>query len=532
MTRDAGDAAVFVLRPALTPDRTWLVRDGMVFNWFALNAPLMIVLQLMTALPGYPDGNIVAAVLVAGLFCLALTLVYACLGSSFPRNGGDYLFQRRLLSTRWGAIFGFTGIVVGGALAAAFAGWMATQMVAAPALVLLGRAYDRPGLIDAAWALQSRTMALSAAVLLLGAALVLNLLGMKIYARVQRWMFLLGLSAVACTVVALALMPPRLDESAFSVVAGVAGGLPYPPREASPVTATVLLMPCMATALLPVTWNVAQSGEIRGAGILRNQVRMLIPVQVAVIGFASLFSALVLARYGRQDLAAAGALFLRAPGELPLPCPPLYWIEPGWSTLGPCALLVCSAIGLVMWVAGLALTGSRLVQVVGAERLLPRWLASGSARRVPRSALVAFLLLATATAFGFWLAGDWLLAVDAAQMVLFSTLVTALAAALFPFLRREDYRESTAAPLELFGVPVITVAGSLFGAFSVFASWSLLFDDRLLLGGRPLASRLLLIGIYACTLATFTAHGWFRRRRPERRVELLCEALAPKGGRR
>jgi amino acid transporter len=524
--------AVFVLRPTLTVNRVWRPRDGLIFNWFALNAPAMIVLQFMIALPESSGGSLVAAVLVAGVCCLALTVVYAYLGSSHPRNGGDYLFQRRLFSPRVGVIFGFTAVVVGGAMSAAFAGWMAVQLVITPALVMLGRSFHQVGLIQAAWKLQSTTATLVAAAILLGAALALNLLGMRRYARLQAVMFWAAAAFLVCAVVALALAPLRPDSGAFASAARTAAGLTHSADGLSPMAATRMLMPFMATVLLPVSWSVIQGGEINGSRRLRNQVAMLLPAEAAVIALTATLVAILSGRFGRQDLAAGAALFVRAPGDLPLPCPPIYWVRPGWSMLGPGALLAGTAVGLGMWVSSLALAGSRLVQVVSADRLLPRWLAVGvTPRGVPKRGLLAFLAAAAAFAVGFWLADDWLLARDAALTILFSALVTTAAGALYPFLRREDYRESTAAPSEILGVPIITIAGVLFVCFGGFAAWSAIFGSGSPAGGRPITGRIVLVGVYAGTLGVFTFYRWMRRLRPERQVELLCEPVAAREGR-
>jgi amino acid transporter len=381
--------------------------------------------------------------------------------------------------------------------------------------------------VEAARGLQSKTATLGAAAVLLGIALVLNLLGMRSYARLQAIMFWTISAVMICAVAAFALAPLHPDASAFASAVDAATGLRSGANGPSAGAATLLLMPFMASVLLPVTWSVMQGGEIDGAWRLRNQIGMLLPAEAAVIALTATLVALLSARFGRHDLAAGAALFVHAPADLPLPCPPIYWVQPGWSLLGPGALLVGTALGLSMWVSSLALAGSRLVQVVSADRLLPRWLAIGVTRRgVPKRALLAFLVVAALSAIGFWLADDWLLALDAAQMVLFSAVVTAAAGTVYPFLRREDYRESTAAPSEIFGAPIITIAGALFVCFGGFFVWSSLFDGRLLAGGQPLAGRIFLVSAYACTLVLFSVHRRVRRLRPERQVELFCEPVA------
>jgi amino acid transporter len=228
---------------------------------------------------------------------------------------------------------------------------------------------------------------------------------------------------------------------------------------------------------------------------------------------------------------AGALLFVHEPARLPLPCPPLYWVESGWSLLAPAALLLATTVCLCLWVASIALAGSRLLQVVSADRLLPRWLAGGVTRRgVPRRALVAFLAVAALPTLAFWLSDSWLLALAAYAMVLISSVATAAAGAVYPYLRREDYR--TAAPSEILGLPTIALAGGLFVLFGGYAVWSWLFDSPPVAGYQPLVGRIVLVGMYLCTLSVFTVYRWMRRVRPGRQIELSCEPIAPGDGKR
>ncbi len=65
--------------------------------------------------------------------------MYAFLVSTMPRDGGDYTFQSRLLGGAAGAVFAFAGVVVGGALWVAIAGWFASRIAVGPLIVLTGR---------------------------------------------------------------------------------------------------------------------------------------------------------------------------------------------------------------------------------------------------------------------------------------------------------------------------------------------------------------------------------------------------------
>ena len=62
----------------------------------------------------------------------------------------------------------------------------------------------------------------------------------------------------------------------------------------------------------------------------------------------------------------------------------------------------------------------------------------------------------------------WRLVLHGTLVSLISFAVTCLAAALFPFVRREEYRASTAAPYEVLRVPLLSIAGFAFCGFAAF----------------------------------------------------------------
>jgi len=103
------------------------------------------------------------------------------------------------------------------------------------------------------------------------------------------------------------------------------------------------------------------------------------------------------------------------------------------------------------------------------DRLLPRWMSALDARRgTPVRAILVFSAGAGAVVLLYATASVWQLVLHATLVNLVTFAVTCLAATLFPFRRRELYRESTAAPYEFLRVPLITVAGLVFVAFSAY----------------------------------------------------------------
>lgn len=101
--------------------------------------------------------------------------------------------------------------------------------------------------------------------------------------------------------------------------------------------------------------------------------------------------------------------------------------------------------------------------------------------------------------------------------------VTCGIAAVFPFTRREVYRESTASSHEVLGIPLISLAGATFVAFALFVVGRYFADPGLALGVGPYFSHVLVGLLYAVSLGLYLARRRYRRAREGAEVELLYD---------
>ena len=142
---------------------------------------------------------------------------------------------------------------------------------------------------------------------------------------------------------------------------------------------------------------------------------------------------------------------------------------PWLSYVGLTCLAVAINSWFWAWVPNHTLAASRVMLAMSWDRLLPRWFARLHPRNgTPVRAVAAFSGLAGVVVIAYSSLGVWRLVLHATLVSLISFAVTCLAAALFPYLRREQYRASTAAPYELLRVPLLSIAGLAFCAFAVF----------------------------------------------------------------
>src|SRR5579884_1750316 len=83
--------------------RSWATFDAFLYSFFSIN---IVSLGFFAFASGwlFPNGNLITAIIVSGVFVLFEVVVYAALISVMPRAGGDYVWQTRIL----GGGVGFT----------------------------------------------------------------------------------------------------------------------------------------------------------------------------------------------------------------------------------------------------------------------------------------------------------------------------------------------------------------------------------------------------------------------------------------
>src|SRR5262245_32947130 len=88
--------------PMFVRGSTGLVRevkpvDQFIFNACLVNLGLAGVFIFEFGPWARPEGNLYLITLIAGLGFLCVAACYALLSSAFPRTGGDYVFNTRIL---------------------------------------------------------------------------------------------------------------------------------------------------------------------------------------------------------------------------------------------------------------------------------------------------------------------------------------------------------------------------------------------------------------------------------------------------
>ncbi len=465
---------------------------GLIFPWTYLWAP--------GALPG---GRLVEGILLAMILEIPIALSYVWLSTAFPRTGGDYVFQSRVLGGGVAFTLVFSGFVIWILQWVALSGWLLATLGFAPLFLGLGASLNNAGMVDlASWfTTPFGIIVTSIANALL--ALVILASGFRNYVRVQRVMWVAILLSFATMLVVLATtspseVPGRLDAfsaaigasptfTADAIAAAEGAGVDLNPPFS--LLATLLIAPIAWTSLQWATYSSQQNGEIKSAGSFRNQAFIIVGALI-LTGVLLAILAFVLERaVGSEFLYVAGAGYWSGVSEASL----------AGSYLWPNTLATAIAFSPVVTLliaAGFILNGHQIVHncyigmtrvmvAMSFDRLLPEWISRVSERfRTPVNAHVVYFVasipviwLYNTFSYGDTTWTSLTLGVTFACGYVF--VATALAGAILPFRAKAAYEASPGSKYTIGGLPVVTVVGLLGAAAGVVFLYLFLTNEQL-----------------------------------------------------
>src|SRR5918994_5516133 len=259
--------------------RGWSVWDGFIYAAFSINLMTLGLLALSYA-PFIPDGSLILAIILAGLYLVFQTVTYASLIAVMPRAGGDYVWISRVLGGGLGFVLAVTGWW--------FILWLWVPIYAnilnvevfGPLAAIIGWEWGYTF-----WGGDDGIFVSSAITALLASAFIS--MGMRRYARLQKICFYGGVISLAIMMLLLlfhsrAGFEENFNEQSLELY-GVenayqatlaAGSHGYTPSGLGSFAfgATLILIPMMAFFNLWSTWGATLSGEVRGASDFRKNI--------------------------------------------------------------------------------------------------------------------------------------------------------------------------------------------------------------------------------------------------------------------
>jgi basic amino acid/polyamine antiporter, APA family len=498
--------------------RGWAVWDAFIYSAFAINL-VTLGLYIFSFGVFIPDGGLIWAVALSGAYLVFQAVTYASLVAAMPRAGGDYVWMSRVLG-------GGIGFVL------AVCGWwfilwhwvpiyanILNIEVLGPLCAIIG--WDSA--VDF-WSKSDGIFVASLITALLASLFIA--LGIRTYARIQKICFYGGLLGLLVVVVLLLVNSKTGFISHFNREAadtyGVSGAYQKTLAAGSKdfsnagagsfaVGQTLLLIPMLVFFNLWSNWGATLYGEVRGASDFRKNIFAMGGALIATTIGAIILLALFSKTFGWDFYTAANNAYWAGTGALPV------WPYPGTfaaflfgTPVLQFILVTLLALWFFGWVGSVFLSSTRVIFATAFDRVLPEWVAKVSPNGVPYAAL-ALMLIPSIPISAFYAYNDsfasWTL--DATLVIAVTFLGSAVAAAILPWRKREIYNASPIARYRVLGIPLITVAAVLFGAFLIFCLVKWLQDD--VYGVNHASSLYYMAAMYGVAILIYVGSRLYRR---------------------
>jgi basic amino acid/polyamine antiporter, APA family len=517
-TADSGAGDLFQ-RKATGLLRGWSVWDGFIYAAFSINL-ITLGLWIFSFAPFIPDGTLIWAIVLSGLYLVFQAVTYASLIAVMPRAGGDYVWQSRVLGGGIGFVLAVTGWW--------FILWhwvpIYANILNVQVLVPLATILNLDG-IASFFGGASGLFTASMAVAILASIYIS--LGMRAYARIQKFCFYGGLVGLAIMLVLLLINSNASFVSAFNSEASElygASGNAYQQtievgsiQNAGPAALvlgpTLLLIPMIVFFNLWSSWGATLYGEVRGASDFRKNIYAMGGALIATSVVAVIMLALFAKTIGWDFYYASANAYWSGAENAPTSVWPYPGLFAAFFLDNP--LLQVILVGLLSlwffgWVGTVFLSSTRVVFATAFDRVLPEAVAKTSRNGVPYVALALMLIpsipISYLYAFGENFATYTL---DATLVIAITFLGSAIAAAVLPWRKPEIYNASPIARYNVLGIPLVTVAAVAFAAFLIFCLFKWLTDATYgVNNGQSLIYMLILYGV---ALGLYVGFRLYRR---------------------
>lgn len=410
----------------------------------------------------FPGADMPLAILLAMVPSLVLGTVYVIFNIAMPRSGGEYLYISRSLhpSVGFAANFSFVlwNIIFGGFLA---------NQISTVYLSAFFTAVKLPGAASAVSTHKWVAFGVGTLIILVMAGIVI--VGTRFALRLMNWCFYIGMAALLATIGLIATTSHSAFRHAVSsrasygkIIAAAHKAGYVSPHSWHELTPTLNSVALVSLTTLFVMYSAYAGGEVRN---VRRSVPIAIYGSAIIGGLVFLAMAIVAVHsWSNNFIAASNYLSATAPKQYPLNSAPsfaFFAVLPHQNVFWA----VVANGGFILLIFGNLIFGfitlSRCLFAWSFDRLFPQAVASVSRRTHTPLIAIGVLAAGNLLALVWYTFQGTVTFLGGATLAFISTfLTTALAAVVFPFVRRELYN-STPGRKSFLGIPIITLAGVL-----------------------------------------------------------------------
>ena len=477
--------------------RTASALDATIFN-AVISAPIGSTLawSIFFTLVAFPGADPVGVLVITLIINIPVLIMFALLGASMPRVGGDYVWVSRVLSPPLALISNLC-MIMGGLLGAAYFAKFFSVFAVGPALVAGGSLAHNNTLIS--WGTNFETnhsWMIGAALFMVLLQTVILIAGTRATFRWQNGAFLIAMIGIIVAFIALAVASRSGFHANFNKLNKSFGGgtvtqviLGAGAAHAAPdlgnVSATVPTLFSIQGFMMWNFWSVYMSGELKSASNRRRQLTVMLgalvfDVVLLIIGVLLLFRVA-----GYNFVFAANA----APKAYGIPSGPFYPFLAALSVNVPFVTVIILGCFLFWSLPSMIANTFMPIRSLFAwsfDRLMPEKLAAVNPRT--HSPIRAIVLVNVIIA-GLTI---WSVYSNVFQLVLglivlagcLAVVIVGVAAIALP-IRRPDLYRSSPANVKFLGIPVLFIVAPLsIGIFVALAIVSTQYP-ALVMNGNP-----------------------------------------------
>jgi basic amino acid/polyamine antiporter, APA family len=468
--------------------RGWALRDAFMYAFFSINL-ITLGLFIFSYAVFIPDGSLMWAVIISGAYLVLQAITYASLIAAMPRAGGDYIWISRVLG-------GGIGFVL------AACGWwfilwhwvpIYANILNVEIFVPLGAIVGADGWVS--FFTQPKGLFTASIITALMASLIISL-GMRMYARIQKFCFYGGLVGLAFMFILLLVNSKADFISAFNTQAGEVLGTSGDAYNATlkagdvgtsagssvatfgAVKGVFLLIPFMLFFNLWSNWGATLYGEVRGASDFRKNIYAMGGALLATTGLAVVMFLLIAKTMGWDFYNASnngywGTIYAYvdgAPMGATFPYPGLLTSFLMGGAFWQFLLVALLSLWFFGWVGTVFLSSTRVVFAAAFDRVLPEGAAKVTSNGVPIVAIALMLIPSIPISYFYAYNSsfyDWTLA--ATEVIAITFAGSAIAALILPWRKPDIYNASPIAKYKVAGLPLISVAAGGFLVLLGFA---------------------------------------------------------------
>ncbi|MDX1615252.1 MAG: APC family permease, partial [Candidatus Promineifilaceae bacterium] len=484
----------------------------------------------------YLEGGLLTAVVISGAIILAEVVIYAGLIAVMPRAGGDYVWQSRILGGGIGFILAVTGWW--------FILWLWTPLYAdmlrheffVPLTAILGfqGAADWFAWSPNAWFLVS--------LITVGYVAVIIALGMRAYAKVQKFCFWVGLTGLAIVFLFLlfgsqADFQAGLEAQVPAMFGGEAGVYEQTmalgeeagavlPLAGGGLVAIFLAMPYIVFFNLWPNWGATLYGEVKGADDFKRNIwgmgaALGITTVLAVVFFLLINKTISWDFYTHANGAYWNYVWGytdQAPALNFWPYPAMLAMFLTSSRLLQFIVILAMSMWFFGWAGTVFLSSTRVIFAAAFDRVLPEAVATVHPQtRTPIWALALMVIpgLIVSILYVWNIANFQSLTLMSTLVIAITYLGSTISAIILPYTKKEMYEASPIAKYKIAGIPLITVAGVIFLAFLLFLLYQWLIDPNGLygIGYTNTSSMIFMLAMYGVAVLIYLGARYYRRSR-------------------